>query len=103
MSDTRNSIKKFVLEKINSRDEKIASITNLNEQRFVTVDYDLFFEGAISALTVAGVNPDDFKTLVLASNSNKTLMKSIEDKIELFDMLNSEETAVVKDTGIQPE
>lgn len=90
--DVKKSLKQFVSSKIKARNEKIKSAgDDLEEQRFVLTDYDLFFKGAVEALAAANVDEEDQKAVQLAQDATSTELKSLEQRIQLAELLDSDE------------
>ena len=88
--DAKKSLKQFVVSKIKARDEKLAQTTDLEDQRYVLTDYDLFFKGAVEALQAVGIDAEDHKPVQMAQTANATQLQLLEQRIELEDMLEDE-------------
>lgn len=88
--DTQKSLKSFVASKIKTRDEKLKEILSKEEQRYVLTDYELFFKGGIEALQAAGIGDLELKPLVLAQKSNATELDLLEQRIELEQLLETD-------------
>lgn len=88
--DAKKSLKQFVVTKIKSRDEKLAQTTDLEDQRYVLTDYDLFFKGAVEALQAIGVDTEDQKPVQMAQTANATQLQLLEQRIELEDLLEDD-------------
>ncbi len=85
--EAKKSLKQFVVSKIKARDEKLTQTTDLEDQRYVLTDYDLFFKGAVEALQAVGVDTEDQKPVQMAQAANATQLQLLEQRIELEDML----------------
>lgn len=92
--EAKKSLKQFVVSKIKARDEKLAQTTDLEDQRYVLTDYDLFFKGAAEALETIGpslgLDSEDQKPVQMAKTANATQLQLLEQRIELEDMLEDD-------------
>lgn len=92
--EAKKSLKQFVISKIKARDEKLSQTNDLEDQRYVLTDYDLFFKGAAEALETVGpalaLDPEDQKPVQMAKAANSTQLKLLEQRIELEGLLEDD-------------
>lgn len=92
--EAKKLLKQFVVSKIKARDEKLAQTSDLEDQRYVLTDYDLFLKGATEVLEAIGLplefDAEDQKPIQMAKTANATQLQLLEQRIELEDMLEDD-------------
>ena len=92
MSDIKKQINKLVASKMQSRNARLQEMRDDNDETAnIMTDYRLYFDGARDALEAAGISDSDKQAISLAYDTNETEMKLLEQKMNLDELLNTED------------